>query len=369
MSTHKAAVITKDAAPGKFSTIADVPIPTPGPNQILVKTVAIAANPTDWKHILNGSQPGFIVGSDGSGIVTRIGSDVKDFKEGDFVSTFVHGSFSDKIGTFAEYFVANPNATIKYDPSILKEDKVLKDGQTYPSGIIDSFEGAASVTLGLVTVVLSFSGNLNISKADKGKSILIWGGAGATGILAIQIAKQAFGLNVITVASPKNFEFLKSLGADHVFNYKDADVVDQIKAAANGDIRYALDTVASDDSFKATYAATYDSPEVTIDSLLFKGKEDVTDDGREGKVDFAYTTLAYVVDGNVPLNFFGKVLDITPESNASYESFWFNELPKLIPALRTANLKVLPKGLKNVDAALDLLLQNQVSAEKVVLRV
>jgi NADPH:quinone reductase-like Zn-dependent oxidoreductase len=370
MSTQQAVLVSKDAQPGALTTLTEIPIPTPGDDEILVKTVAVAANPTDWKHILGKfGQPGNIVGSDGSGVVVKVGSNVKGFKEGDIVSSFIHGSFTNTYGAFAEYFLANPNATIKYDEEFFQKDKVLNSGETYPGGPIDTFEGAASVTLGLTTVVLSYAGNLNISKEDKGKYILIWGGATAAGILSIQLAKLAYGLKVITTASPKNAEFLKSIGADHVLSYHDSDVVDQIRNIAKGDIKYAIDTVAAPESFQALYDSTCDSDEVKIDNLLFRGEKDITADDRKGKVTFVDGTLAYLVDGKTPLHIFGGVFDIKKETREKYDDFWFNELPQLVPKLKTAKLKVLPNGLKNIETALDLLYQDKVSAEKVVLRV
>ena len=102
---------------------------------------------------------------------------------------------------FGEYVIAYPQATIKYDHS-------LSHSSATNSSTIKSYEGAASVTLGLSTIGISFSHYLNIGKHKKeGDSILIWGGATATGILAIQVAKLVYNLNVITTASPKNHAF------------------------------------------------------------------------------------------------------------------------------------------------------------------
>lgn len=71
--------------------------------------------------------------------------------------------------------------------------------------------------------------------------MLIWGGSSSVGLYAIQIARQ-HGFNVVTVCSPKHHEKVKSLGADHVFDYKSADVVDQIKNAAPR-LQYIFDTI------------------------------------------------------------------------------------------------------------------------------
>lgn len=122
------------------------------------------------------------------------------------------------------------------------------------AGLIDTLK-AASVNLGLATIGLSFNHNLSI-KADKKKKasqyILLWGGGTKTGIL-IQVTKLVYGLRVITTASPKHHDFLRSFGADAVFDYHDSDVVDQIKKVGGANIPYAFDMVLIDTSFQLIY--------------------------------------------------------------------------------------------------------------------
>lgn len=75
------------------------------------------------------------------------------------------------------------------------------------------------------------------------RSILIWGGASSIGQYAIQFAKLG-GLRVVTTASPKNFGLVKGLGADEVYDYRDENVVEKIRAATGNALDIALDTVA-----------------------------------------------------------------------------------------------------------------------------
>jgi len=79
--------------------------------------------------------------------------------------------------------------------------------------------------------------------------ILIYGGSTATGIYAIQFAK-ASGYTVITTGSPKNHEYLQSLGADHVFDYHSPAIAEEIRAAAGNDLRFAWDCHSLEDSAK-----------------------------------------------------------------------------------------------------------------------
>ncbi|RCK66540.1 hypothetical protein Cantr_03556 [Candida viswanathii] len=149
------------------------------------------------------------------------------------------------------------------------------------------------VSLGLCTVAQSFSHYLKLGKrAQSGDSILIGGGATATGVLAIQVAKLVYNLNVIATASPRNHEYLKELGADYVIDYNDADVVNKIKAI--GKVKFALDTVSDARTYQKVYDATEGTSEVYLDNLLNLTADSIkTDPKREGTVKFGQT-LAYL---------------------------------------------------------------------------
>lgn len=245
----KAAIISGSFEPYQLAEIKDIPQPKLKENEILIKAVAFAINPTDWKHIVYqlGSS-GDVVGCDVSGTIEEVGSQVTGFAKGDTVSAFITGNRSPRTGAFAEYVAVDPATSIKYN----KNFEHLTNLQVSE---IHSFEGAASINLGLVTVGLSFSHYLQIdNKKQPGDSILIWGGATATGVLAIQVAKLVYNLKVITTASPKNHTLLKQLGADYVFDYGDADVVSKIKSV--GQIKFALDTIATPETFQKVYDST-----------------------------------------------------------------------------------------------------------------
>lgn len=402
--THKAAVITGSRNPKNLTVIKEVPLPELEDNTILIKSVAHAANPTDWKHIYSenfvsfmlsglfgklglgfhgpqrvfsflgasiGSQLGKLAtqfqkdkisGSDFSGIVEDVGKNVTGFKKGDFVSASVHGGYYTTNGGFAEYVVASVNGAINWSKSQIDETP-LKPG-SYPAGKVTSFEAAASVPIGIKTAAISFYSHLGIP-IDKSKNkddyVLIWGGATATGIIAIQVAKIVFGIKVITTASKKNHDLLKALGADEIFDYKDADVVDQVRKAGNGHIKYALDCVSSIKTFQAVYDATEGSDDVRIDNLLFLDQTlIVTKPKRDVKF---FITHAYLVDGKTH---FGSTA--TPELLKSFEDFWTNILPLILDKIQAAPLEVLDPGFGSVNKALELLRNDKVSGAKIVFR-
>src|ERR1700739_2218835 len=89
MATQKAVVIQ---GPGEAKVVADAPIPKPEKDFIKVKTVSVALNPSDWKHIDWRADKNAVVGFDYAGYVEEVGPDVKkQFQKGDRVLGFTHG--------------------------------------------------------------------------------------------------------------------------------------------------------------------------------------------------------------------------------------------------------------------------------------
>ncbi|KAI5951156.1 hypothetical protein KGF54_004230 [Candida jiufengensis] len=357
----KAAVATGET--DQLSTVVDnYPIPEINDDQILLKAHSFAINPIDYKHIEFGiAQKGDILGDDVSGIVEKVGSNVKGFKKGDFISSFVSGDVAKTNGAFAEYVAVEPQATVKYEQLIDEVD--------IKSGLIKTFDGAASVTLGLVTVGISFAYSLEIpeNKQD-GDFILIWGGSTATGILAIQLAKLIYGLNVITTASPKNFDYLKSLGADYVFNYNDSDIVSKIKDLTKGKLRFSLDVVGTADTLQKIYDATADvKGDVYIDNVLLAQQDDINLDNNRNNSNLHWgTTLSFLVIDEVKN--LGAAIPRPEDLFKYYNPWWFDVLPKYIAQLKNGNLKILKDGLASADEGLKLI-HKGVSNEKIVFNV
>lgn len=174
-------------------------------DQVLIKVVAAALNPVDTARML-----GFfkatdcplptIPGYDVAGVVVKVGPQVKQLKEGDEV----YGNINEKaiedtkqFGSLAEYTAV--------------EEKLLG---LKPKNL--SFPEAAGLPLAVETAyqALERCGPLD------GKSVLVLGGAGGVGTLAIQLAKQVFGASrVAATCSSGKLEFLKSLGVDLAIDY------------------------------------------------------------------------------------------------------------------------------------------------------
>jgi NADPH:quinone reductase-like Zn-dependent oxidoreductase len=139
-----------------------------------------------------------ILGADVAGRVEAIGSNVKQFKPGDEVFGYLPSATGR--GTFAEYVCANEKA-ITLKPANL------------------TFEQAAAVPEAAMTAL---QGLRNKGNLHSGQKVLINGASGGVGTFAVQIAK-AFGAEVTAVCSTRNLEMVRSLGADHVIDYKGED--------------------------------------------------------------------------------------------------------------------------------------------------
>jgi len=213
------------------------PIPTPGHDEVVVRNYAVASNPVDWKMQESGlfiKKYPVILGIDVCGIVHAIGEKVTRFSVGDRVlgqtgmptvadSTLDHGAWQ-TYTSVKEILTAKIPAKMEF-----------VDGAVLP--------------LALGTSVDALFGNLGVARppisVDGKEGILVWGGASSVGTAAIQILKIC-GYKVFATASPANHEYLKSLGAYQVFNYRDEDVVSKIVDSANKaclPLNLAFDTI------------------------------------------------------------------------------------------------------------------------------
>lgn len=175
-----------------------LPIPTPVDDEVVIKVVAAGVNPLDFKirkgefPLIKQSQLPIVAGRDASGVVEACGTRAKSFKKGDEV--YAMPAFDR--GTYATYIAVRPN------------EAALK-----PRSL--DHAGAASVPLAGLT---AWQGLFVHGRLKAGQRVLIHGGAGGVGHLAIQFAKAA-GAHVITTVSGQDIEFVRSLGADEAIDY------------------------------------------------------------------------------------------------------------------------------------------------------
>lgn len=184
--------------------IKDIDTPAAGVDQVLVEVGASSINPFDLTVLSGGAQSmaplsfPATLGLDMSGTVAAIGQNVSGFAVGDKVYGTANAMFGAS-GAFAEFAATNADSI-----------------GIAPSNLSDS-EAASLPTAGISG--LQAINTLNVSEGQK---VFIHGGAGGSGSIAIQVAKSR-GAYVATTASTANIEFVKSLGADEVIDYKSQD--------------------------------------------------------------------------------------------------------------------------------------------------
>lgn len=190
---------------GKDSSvrIGEMPAPELRDDEVLVKVHAASVNPLDakiksgeFKLILPYRVP-FILGHDVAGVVVRVGARVRQFKAGDEVYSRPDDF---RIGAFAE-LIAIKETSLALKPKTL------------------SMEEAASIPLVGLTAWQALVDKANL---QKGQKVFIQAGSGGVGTFAIQLAKH-LGAFVATTASTANVDWVKSLGADLVIDYKKED--------------------------------------------------------------------------------------------------------------------------------------------------
>jgi len=220
--------------------------PTPGPNDLLVRIHATALNPIDYKMAHYGlfiSTYPIVLGSDVSGRVEAIGSNVKNVKIGDDVYGCTRlGTVG--CGTFAEYCTLSE-----------------KQAGRKPANI--THEEAASLGVGMLTAAGCLYFALKLPYPSKPLSspafILVWGGASSVGSYAIQLARLS-GFTVIGVCSSRNADYVKSLGAKFVFDYQKEDVVSEVRKLTEGNLTYAVDVIGVETAQKCVSALSTTLP-------------------------------------------------------------------------------------------------------------
>lgn len=198
--------------------------PTPRPNEVLVRVRAAGVNPTDWKHRANGGflgEPPFVLGWDVSGVVEAVGIGVARFQPGDEVFGMLSYPFGH--GSHAEYVTA-PARTFAPKPA--------------------SIDHTQAGALPLVSLT-AWQALVEYADVQPGQRVLVHAAAGGVGHVAVQIAK-ARGAYVIGTASAGKHEFLRSLGADEVIDYRETDFAEAVK-----DVDVVLDALGGETSVRS----------------------------------------------------------------------------------------------------------------------
>ncbi|AXF57157.1 NADP-dependent oxidoreductase [Salicibibacter kimchii] len=197
-------------------TVVDLPDREVGANEVRISLRASGVNPIDWKlregYLKEGLpfDPPLVLGWDGAGVIKEVGKSVDTFQVGDAV--FFRPELTE-YGTYAE-------------------EIIVEEALVQPKHKDLSFVEAASLPLVGLTVIEAL---MEIAALTSGQRLLLLGGSGGVGTIAVQIAK-ALGAHVTTTVSEKNREFAKARGADTVIAY-------DINEKPEGEFDVLFDTV------------------------------------------------------------------------------------------------------------------------------
>lgn len=216
----KAVVVNSYGGPEVLS-YQDVPDPTPGPDEVLIRTEAISVNYADIKarrgvdsvhHV-----PPFISGLEAAGTIAALGETVHDFEVGQRVVALPNS------GAYAELAVAPAHLTFPLPDEV-------------------AFESTA----GIISFITAFNVLTLAGRLSPGESVLIHAAAGGAGIAAVQFAKLLGAGRVIgTVGSDEKAELVSNLGADHVINYRTEDFATRVlEITDNSRVDLIIDSVA-----------------------------------------------------------------------------------------------------------------------------
>jgi NADPH:quinone reductase-like Zn-dependent oxidoreductase len=236
-------------APTKALSIQELPTPTLEPHELLVEVSSISLNPSEYKiarEALFPVPPGFIVGRSFGGTVAAVGAAVNssDFATGDFVTASRRfPSIEPKYGAYQKYVVVSVETASK----LAREEDI---------DVATALVGNLPPAVGLVKEV-----GLELPPIDgeessgkKTKKILVYGGSTSLGSTIIQLVVQA-GYEAITTSSPKNKDFVSTLGATKVLNHSQNmdELIDELKQ--NGPYDAVIDTLSTSQTLPITSAA------------------------------------------------------------------------------------------------------------------
>jgi NADPH2:quinone reductase len=236
----------------------DIETPAAGPGEVLVRVYTSGVNPSDVKKRA-GSFPNLlddglvIPDSDGAGVIEAVGDGVDSNRVGERVWLY-QAQFARRFGTAAEYVAIDSNRAPKLPDNV-------------------SFEVGACLGIPVMTAHRAVFADGDVS----GQTILITGGAGRVGYYAIQWASQAGATVIATASNDEDRTACLDVGAHHVVNHRDDDVVAEILAASGGelidrvvDVEFGANLPISVEVLKVSgVIATYSSTQIPEPKIPF----------------------------------------------------------------------------------------------------
>lgn len=227
--------------------LADIPVPRPGPDEVLVKVTAASLNPVDWKLAAGVAFPGWslphVSALDAAGVIAEVGSNVSGWREGDRV-VWHHSLFTS--GVCAEY-AAVPAHVLAHIPRNVSD------------------EAAAAIPCAGYT---AYQGLVRKAHIQEGQWVVVQGASGGVGGFAVQVA-ALHGANVIALARPEQDARIRSLGAQYVIDYRIPELREKIRQLTPGSYGadIMLEVVNPRDARKSLDLLHYNGQLITVDPL------------------------------------------------------------------------------------------------------
>lgn len=245
----KAQIIEKFGEATEFKVV-DLPIPEVIPHHVLIRVLATSVNPVDYKirgGIVPDIAPDFpaVLHGDVAGIIEKVGEGVNNFQPGDEVYGCA-GGVKGMGGALAEYMLADA-ALIAKKPKSLN----MRETAALPLVAITAWEGL-----------------IEKAQIQSGQTILIYGGTGGVGHIALQLAKSCGAKVYATVSNLQKAEIALGLGADEVINYRKQSLESFINQHTDGKgFDIVFDTVGDDNLQNAFQAAALNGIVISTVSL------------------------------------------------------------------------------------------------------
>ncbi|KAH8692259.1 putative zinc-binding oxidoreductase ToxD [Talaromyces proteolyticus] len=329
-----------------------LPVPRLRIGYLLVRVVCVALNPCDAKVVFQEDLAGMNFGTDYSGIVAETGYGYsKDWQKGDRIFGVIMGAnpLQPTDGAFAEY-------------------AVVKADVQYRMPHYMTFETAASLGVGLGTAALGICHKLNLkinlddeddTKDQGNKHVFIYGGSTATGTISIQLLRQA-GYIPITTCSPKNFDLVKSYGAEAAFDYQDPRCGQKILSFTRSKFTCAFDTISDRQSARLCADVLSNDPSSAYCSTL------PVSEPFQKKAIVPKRLLLWSGLGE-PINFMGYTLPVVFEDFAYLKEWTFLAEALLEERELTSHpVRFMHNGWEGIWKGLERIQNSQVSGEKLV---
>ncbi|KAK7921532.1 alcohol dehydrogenase [Apiospora marii] len=235
---------------GDFEISGTVPVPTPEPDDVLIKTETIGLNPVDAKMVGEFLTPGCILGFDCAGTVVAVGSKATKHRIGDRVCGSASGMNKLKPlgGAFADYVTLPADMAIRMPESMSMEEGAAL-GTAVGSACMALFW-----SLGIDPALLTARPRAPADEEQQATKVLVYGGSTCTGTMAMQLLRRC-GFRVLTTCSPHNFELARAFGAHETFDYKAHGCAADIRARCGNGLELAVDCVVEDSTMRFCYEA------------------------------------------------------------------------------------------------------------------